>query len=52
MNNYIVCPKCGKVISNSKYKRHKELRCPKELRNHWHSNVSEPNEWQLNKESD
>ena len=51
-SNLIVCPRCKKVLSLSKFRRHKEQRCSKELRNHCHSNVSEPNEWQLNNESE
>ena len=51
MSNLIVCPDCKKVLSLTKFRRHKEKRCSKEPRNHWHDNISEPNEWQLNKES-
>ena len=51
-SNLIVCPRCKKVLSLSKFRRHKEQRCSKEPRNHWQDNISEPNEWQINKEND
>ena len=50
-SNLIICPRCKKVLSLSKFRRHTEKRCSKEPRNHWHANVGIPNEWQLAKES-
>ena len=51
MSNLIVCQDCKKVVSIRKFRRHKEQRCSKEPRNHWHPNINVPNEWQLAKES-